>query len=149
MLHGGALLGDLLTGRLDFPGPLRQSRKLFVMTTVQTAEPFDLLLNAREDVEHLVARSPRDFIERLSVGAGRWPRRANARLGRVRVPTRGLIVVVVMLHYRTLALVTAPSASDDRIDIVTAADSLQRVVRISLRFQKFGSRGSDSAGFLI
>ncbi len=108
LLHGSALLGDLLTGRLDLPGPLGQSREPFVMTTVQTAEPFDLLLNAREDVEHLVARSPRDFIERLSVGSGQWPRRASVGTGRVRVPTRGLIVVVVMLHSGTLALVTGP-----------------------------------------
>ena len=70
LLHGGALLGDLLTGRLDLPGPLGQSRELFVMTTVQTAEPFDLLLNAREDVEDLIARSPRKLVERLSVCAG-------------------------------------------------------------------------------
>ncbi len=108
LLHGGTLLGDLLTGRFDFPGPLRQSRELFVMTTVQTAKPFDLLLNPREDVEDLVARGPRKLVERLSVGAGQWPRRPNARLGRVRVLTRGLIVVVVMLHSRALALVTAP-----------------------------------------
>lgn len=108
LLHGGALLSDLLTGCLDLSGPLGQSRKLFVMTTVQTADPFDLLLNPREDVEDLVARGPRDFIERLSVGSGQRRRRASVGPGRVQVPTRGLIVVVVMLHYRTLALVTAP-----------------------------------------
>ena len=109
LLHGSLLLGDLLTGRLDLPGPLGPSRELFVMTTVQAAEPFDLLLNPREDVEDLVARGPRKLVERLSVRAGQWPRRPNARLGRVRVLTRGLIVVVVMLHSRALALVTAPS----------------------------------------
>ena len=149
LLHGGALLGEFLTGRLDLLGPLDQSRELFVMTAVQIVEPFDLLPNAREDVEDLVARSPRKLVERLSVGTGQRPGRAKTKLVRVRVPTRGLIMVVVMLHYSTLALMNAPSASDDRTDIVTAADSLQRVVRISLRFRKFGSKGWDSAGFLI
>ena len=149
LLDGGPLLGDLLTGRLDLPEPLGQSRELVVMTTVQTAEPFDLLLNAREDVENLVARGLRDFIQRLSVGSGQWRRRASTGPGRVRVPTRGLIVVVVMLHSRALALVTAPRASRDRVDIVNAADSLQRVVRISLMNHKFRSKGSDSAVFLI
>lgn len=70
LLQCGLPLGDFLLSCLDLLGPSNEGGELLVVTTVQTAQTLDLRLNACEDVEDFIARSPIDLVQRLAIGAG-------------------------------------------------------------------------------